>query len=164
MGWFPYLFYSTTYVAQVMADELGREPDLDKATRAGSLALLIYSFGELSQLGELTAVAIAAGTLLPYLSSRDRRLLGPSADAKREDDMDEDEVELEHIRELVRQWKAESARQGRPLKLPSSELGMCGCAECSAVHAEEYLDGWTTSVRRDHGINIFHQNSRAGEH
>lgn len=45
MGWFPYLFYSTTYVKEVMANELGREPDIDKATRAGSLALLIYSFG-----------------------------------------------------------------------------------------------------------------------
>lgn len=49
MGWFPYLFYSTTYVAEVMAHELGHEPDIDKATRAGSLALLIYSFGEPSQ-------------------------------------------------------------------------------------------------------------------
>lgn len=47
MGWFPYLFYSTTYVAEVMAHELGHEPDRDKATRAGSLALLIYSFGSL---------------------------------------------------------------------------------------------------------------------
>ena len=143
MGWFPYLFYSTTYVAQVMADELGREPDLDKATRAGSLALLIYSFGELSQLGELTAVAIAAGTLLPYLSSRDRRLLGPSADAKREDDMDEDEVELEHIRELVRQWKAESARQGRPLKLPSSELG---CVAALSVVPFMLRNIWTAGL------------------
>lgn len=46
MGWFPYLFYSTTYVAEVMAIELGHQPDRDAATRAGSLALLIYSFGE----------------------------------------------------------------------------------------------------------------------
>jgi solute carrier family 45 protein 1/2/4 len=46
MGWFPYLFYSTTYVAEVMAHELGHTPDIDKATRAGSLALLIYSFGQ----------------------------------------------------------------------------------------------------------------------
>jgi solute carrier family 45 protein 1/2/4 len=50
MGWFPYLFYSTTYVAEVMANELGHEPDIDKATRAGSLALLIYSFGRLISL------------------------------------------------------------------------------------------------------------------
>jgi hypothetical protein len=46
MGWFPYLFYSTTYVAEVMAIELGHQPDRDAATRAGSLALLIYSFGK----------------------------------------------------------------------------------------------------------------------
>lgn len=48
MGWFPYLFYSTTYVAEVMGNELGHEPDTDRATRAGSLALLIYSFGGVS--------------------------------------------------------------------------------------------------------------------
>lgn len=46
MGWFPYLFYSTTYVAEVMAKELHHKPDIDRATRAGSLALLIYSFGK----------------------------------------------------------------------------------------------------------------------
>lgn len=45
MGWFPYLFYSTTYVAEVMAKEVHHKPDIDRATRAGSLALLIYSFG-----------------------------------------------------------------------------------------------------------------------
>lgn len=45
MGWFPYLFYSTTWVAEVMATEQGTEPDVDDATRAGSLALLIYSCG-----------------------------------------------------------------------------------------------------------------------
>lgn len=47
MGWFPYLFYSTTWVGEVMATELGHEPDTDEATRAGSLALLIYSCGTL---------------------------------------------------------------------------------------------------------------------
>lgn len=46
MGWFPYLFYSTTWVGEVMATELGHEPDTDEATRAGSLALLIYSCGK----------------------------------------------------------------------------------------------------------------------
>ncbi|ORY25239.1 major facilitator superfamily domain-containing protein [Naematelia encephala] len=109
MGWFPYLFYSTTYVAEVMAHELGHEPDIDKATRAGSLALLIYSF-----------VAIIAGTLLPYLAARDRRLLKPDSEKDEDDDEeDEEDIELERIREMVRQWKAEAARQGRPLKLPT---------------------------------------------
>jgi solute carrier family 45 protein 1/2/4 len=46
MGWFPYLFYSTTWVAEVMATEIGKDPNVDDATRAGVLALLIYSFGE----------------------------------------------------------------------------------------------------------------------
>ncbi|RXK42648.1 solute carrier family 45, member 1/2/4 [Tremella mesenterica] len=106
-GWFPFLFYSTTYVAEVMAHEIGREPDIDKATRAGSLALLIYSF-----------VAIGAGTLLPYLNARDRRLLKPPTE-KIEDDEDEEDEEMDRIREMVRQWKAEAAREGRPLRLPT---------------------------------------------
>jgi len=46
MGWFPYLFYSTTWVAEVMATEIGKDPNVDDATRAGVLALLIYSFGK----------------------------------------------------------------------------------------------------------------------
>ena len=129
MGWFPFLFYSTTYVAEVMTNELGREPDIDKATRAGSLALLIYSFGGslMSTHRRLTnLVAIIAGTLLPYLAARDRRLLKPESTKRSEEehnDLDDDgEVELERIREMVRHWKAEAARQGRPLKLPTSEL------------------------------------------
>ncbi|KAL7419823.1 hypothetical protein Q5752_005739 [Cryptotrichosporon argae] len=104
MGWFPYLFYSTTYVAEVMAQELGHEPDVDRATRAGSLALLIYSF-----------VAIFAGTLLPYLAQRDRRLLA----AEDHDEDDDADADIDRIREMVRQWKAEAAREGRPLKLPT---------------------------------------------
>ncbi|CAD6576865.1 MAG: hypothetical protein TREMPRED_001789 [Tremellales sp. Tagirdzhanova-0007] len=111
MGWFPFLFYSTTYVAEVMANELGREPDIDKATRAGSLALLIYSF-----------VAIVAGTVLPYLASRDRRLLKPATEKNvvdEDEDEDEEDGELERIRDMVKQWKAEAARNGRPMKLPT---------------------------------------------
>ncbi|WVR04092.1 hypothetical protein IAU60_001091 [Kwoniella sp. DSM 27419] len=114
MGWFPYLFYSTTYVAEVMTHELGHEPDIDKATRAGSLALLIYSF-----------MAIIAGTLLPYLNARDRRLLKPASEKMRvgeegdDDSEDEEDVEMERIREMVQRWKAEAAREGRPLKLPT---------------------------------------------
>lgn len=75
-----------------------------------------------------TTVAIAAGTVLPYLAARDRRLLRPTTEKTRasgpgsEDSEDEEDVELEHIREMVRQWKAEAARHGRPLKLPTSKL------------------------------------------
>lgn len=124
MGWFPYLFYSTTYVAEVMAQELGHEPDVDKATRAGSFALLLYAFGESKFSQKLTLVAIIAGTLLPYLNARDRRLLKPEGEKPQDDEDadsdDEDDAELERIREMVRQWKAEAARHGRPLKLPTS--------------------------------------------
>jgi hypothetical protein len=43
---FPFLFYSTTYVGQIMAYEHNKEPDKDVATRAGEFAMLIYSIGE----------------------------------------------------------------------------------------------------------------------
>ena len=69
----------------------------------------------------ISVVAIAAGTILPYLASRDRRLLGPESDEKHDEELDEEEVELEHVRELIREWKAEAARHGRPLRLPTSE-------------------------------------------
>lgn len=77
-----------------------------------------------------TTVAIIAGTLLPYLAARDRRLLKPTSEKLRdgeieienEDEEDEEHVEMERIREMVQQWKAEAAREGRPLKLPTSKL------------------------------------------
>ncbi|KAJ4498619.1 MFS general substrate transporter [Lentinula lateritia] len=100
MGWFPFLFYSTTYVGQVMALELGREPDPDLATRTGEFAMLLYSI-----------VAVIAGTILPHLANRDRRLMA------HKDDVDED-AELTRIKNTVRQWKAEAARNGKPLRLP----------------------------------------------
>lgn len=42
---FPFLFYSTTYVGQVMAYQLGQEPDIEIATRTGEFAMLLYSIG-----------------------------------------------------------------------------------------------------------------------
>jgi len=103
MGWFPFLFYGTTWVGEVMAAEINEDPDVEKATQAGDFAMLIYSI-----------VAIVAGTLLPYLASRDHRLLAQS----NPDEEDEGDVELARIREMVRQWKLEAARKGKPLKLP----------------------------------------------
>ncbi|KAL1946895.1 hypothetical protein VTO73DRAFT_14999 [Trametes versicolor] len=101
MGWFPFLFYSTTYIGQVMAYELDAEPDHDYATRTGAFAMLLYSI-----------VAVAAGTLLPYLTRRDTRLLAQDGD-----DEDEDS-ELTRLRVQVREWRAEAARHGKPLRLP----------------------------------------------
>ncbi|KAG6854846.1 hypothetical protein C0991_012036 [Blastosporella zonata] len=100
MGWFPFLFYSTTYMGQVMAYELGREPDADYATRTGEFAMLLYSI-----------VGVATGVLLPHLASRDRRLLA------HKEDVDED-AELTRLRQTVREWRADAARQGKPLRLP----------------------------------------------
>ncbi|KAI0776110.1 MFS general substrate transporter [Trametes elegans] len=100
MGWFPFLFYSTTYIGQVMAYELDGEPDHDLATRTGAFAMLLYSI-----------IAVAAGTLLPHLTRRDTRLLA------HEGDEDED-AELSRLRAQVQEWRAEAARHGRPLRLP----------------------------------------------
>ncbi|TCD70851.1 hypothetical protein EIP91_001542 [Steccherinum ochraceum] len=100
MGWFPFLFYSTTYIGQIMAHEIQRDPDHDYATRTGELAMLIYSI-----------VAVVAGTLLPHFAQRDAVLL------KHEEDEDED-GELTRLKNTVREWRAEAARRGQPLKLP----------------------------------------------
>jgi solute carrier family 45 protein 1/2/4 len=68
------------------------------------------------------SVAIVAGTLLPYLAARDRRLLAPEQDERtggERDDIDEEQAEYDRIREMVRQWKMEAAREEKPLKLPT---------------------------------------------
>lgn len=67
-------------------------------------------------------VAIVAGTILPYLSARDHRLLKPESekDDGDSDDDEEEDRELVRIQEMVREWKAEAAREGRPLRLPTS--------------------------------------------
>ncbi|KAJ7180236.1 major facilitator superfamily domain-containing protein [Mycena crocata] len=100
MGWFPFLFYATTYMGQIMAQELGEEPDSDLATRKGEFAMLLYSI-----------VAVVSGIILPHLANRDRRLMAHQGD-------DNEDAELTRIRNTVRQWRAEAARQGRPLRLP----------------------------------------------
>lgn len=99
MGWFPFLFYATTYVGQVMAHEIGKEPDAEYATRMGERALLFYSI-----------VGVLAGTVLPHLATRDRRIL-----ARYESETQDEE--LNYLRKLVREWRAESASKG-PLRLP----------------------------------------------
>ncbi|KAJ7765006.1 hypothetical protein DFH07DRAFT_370837 [Mycena maculata] len=99
-GWFPFLFYATTYVGQIMAQEEGKEPDADLATRKGELAMLLYSI-----------VGVISGIILPHLANRDRRLMAHQGD-------DDEDAELTRIRNTVRQWKVEAARKGRPLRLP----------------------------------------------
>lgn len=70
-------------------------------------------------------MAIVAGTVLPWLSARDHRLLAPESEKNNDDDdsddEDEEDKELSRIRELVKQWKAEAHREGRPLSLPTSK-------------------------------------------
>ncbi|SCZ94417.1 BZ3500_MvSof-1268-A1-R1_Chr12-2g03885 [Microbotryum saponariae] len=64
-AWFPFLFYSTSYVAEVLYASLPpdqEEPSTDTATRAGSLALLLYAL-----------VSLGSGSLLPWLTTLGRR-------------------------------------------------------------------------------------------
>ncbi|KAJ7276530.1 hypothetical protein B0H12DRAFT_1085808 [Mycena haematopus] len=100
MGWFPFLFYATTYMGQIMAQEMGEEPDPEYATRTGEFAMLLYSI-----------VAVISGIILPHLANRDRRLMAHQGD-------DDEDAELMRIRNTVRQWKVEAARKGQPLRLP----------------------------------------------
>ena len=83
-----------------MARERGIEPDPEYATRMGAFSMLLNSI-----------VATAAGALLPYLSRRDGRLL-------RVQDEDEDE-ETTRLRGLIQDWRAEAAKKGKPMKLPT---------------------------------------------
>ncbi len=39
------VLYSTTYIGQVLAHEIGKEPDRDVAAQRGELAMLLYSVG-----------------------------------------------------------------------------------------------------------------------
>ncbi|EGU11389.1 hypothetical protein RTG_02544 [Rhodotorula toruloides ATCC 204091] len=60
-GWFPFLFYSTTYVSETLYASLPPStppPSSDSATRLGSLGLLLYAL-----------VSLLTGTLLPFLTS-----------------------------------------------------------------------------------------------
>jgi solute carrier family 45 protein 1/2/4 len=90
---------------EVMSHEQGRNADRGEATRVGSFAMLLYSF-----------VAIIAGTVLPWFSQRDERLLPDT------DDDEEGEAEAVRIRETVDAWRRDAHRRGRPLKLPRSKL------------------------------------------
>lgn len=64
------------------------------------------------------SVAVIAGTVLPYLADRDRRLLAP--DLVDDEDADEtpEEKEFKRIKEMVQEWKAEAKRDKKPVKLP----------------------------------------------
>lgn len=58
-----------------------------------------------------SAVAIVAGVILPYLARRDRSLMSHLGD-------EDEDAELQRLRDTVLEWRAEAARQGKPLRLP----------------------------------------------
>ncbi|GAA6008478.1 hypothetical protein JCM11491_004493 [Sporobolomyces phaffii] len=79
-AWFPFLFYATTYVAEAVSASIPPGEPLpapDDRTRAGARALLLYA-----------VVSLAAGTVLPYLTTLadrpwfERRVLSSPATAK----------------------------------------------------------------------------------
>ena len=82
IGWFPFLFYITTYIGQLyvnpylkpgMSDE-DVERLWDQATRVGTLALLVYAI-----------VSFAANVILPFL-------VVPSYNTQDDDDDDDDSL------------------------------------------------------------------------
>lgn len=83
-----------------MARERNAEPDAEYATRMGALGMLFNSM-----------VAVIAGTVLPYLSRRDKRLL-------RIQDEDEEEEAI-RLRALICEWRSEAEKKGKPMKLPT---------------------------------------------
>jgi len=83
-----------------MAKEKNGEPDAEYATRMGALSMLFNSI-----------VAVMAGALLPYLSRRDTRLL-------RVQDEDEEEETI-RLRGLIYKWRAEAAKKGKKMRLPT---------------------------------------------
>jgi len=106
MAWFPFLFYATTYIGQVMARQTGKEPDVDDATRTGNFAFLMYSI-----------VGVFAGVLLPRLAKRDRRLLET-------DFAESDETRFERIQRNVRAWKLDCEASGNAFKLPRMPVAL----------------------------------------
>jgi len=52
-----------------------------------------------------------AGTILPHLAARDRRLMGDKADV-------DENAEISRLRAIVRQWRVEAASRGKALHLP----------------------------------------------
>jgi solute carrier family 45 protein 1/2/4 len=110
-------FGRTTYVGQVMAYEMDREPDGEYATRMGERAMLLYSIGkyrcQVALLPVLTlhAVGVVAGIVLPHLATRDRRIL-----ARYENETQDEE--MNYLRKLVREWRVDAASKNRPLRLP----------------------------------------------
>ncbi|KAF6762339.1 hypothetical protein DFP72DRAFT_987640 [Ephemerocybe angulata] len=96
MGW----YVDSSFFTTVMAHEIGKEPDAEYATRMGERAMLFYSL-----------VGVVAGTVLPHLATRDRRIL-----ARYENETKDEE--LNYLRKLVREWRVDAAAQGRPLRLP----------------------------------------------
>ncbi|KAN0064842.1 hypothetical protein ACQY0O_001899 [Thecaphora frezii] len=77
MGWFPFLFYSTTFVLQIYdarANQLSHNKEDDAKAERGSFAMLMFAI-----------VALVSGALLPTLSlARDRQSGGIALDTSDE--------------------------------------------------------------------------------
>lgn len=70
------------------------------------------------------SVAVIAGTVLPYLAERDRRLLAPDSNGEEDEDdfvETEQEQEFRKIKKMVEGWKLEAKLdpQNKPVRLPT---------------------------------------------
>jgi len=99
------LIYSIGKPRSFLASSRETQPDASTST---------FSFS-------FSSVAVVAGTVLPYLADRDRRLLAPDL-LEEDEDLNEEEREFKRIKELVSEWKAEAKRDSKELRLPTSEL------------------------------------------
>lgn len=84
-----------------MAEQIGKDPDVDTAARTGNFALLLFSI-----------VAAIAGTVLPQLTRRDPRLLDVFEHTSEEN-------EYLYVQRTLVGWKEEAIANGKRFKLPS---------------------------------------------
>lgn len=127
-------WYSTTYIGQVMAKERNAEPNSEYATRIGALSMLLNSI-----------VAALAGTILPYFSRRDKRLL-------RVQDEDEEE-ETTRLRNMIHEWRVQAAKKGEKMRLPTLPV-LYRTIWIGALLLFTFLTMMTFFVRSTTGVRI----------
>lgn len=86
-------------------------PGLENLQCSFTVLVSLHILYSCSLLAHPPSVGVVAGTILPHLANRDRRLMGHN------NDIDGD-AEVARLRDMVRQWRIDAARAGRPLKLP----------------------------------------------
>lgn len=105
-----------------MAYQLGREPDIEIATRTGEFAMLLYSIGTFQlcvfflSFGQTASptVAVIAGVVLPTLTRRDPRLLPEEGD--------DEQTHIQRLRLNLHRWREEARASGKSVQFPRRPL------------------------------------------